>query len=103
MHIGSRAANRYAQTRLQQHEDRRGGPGLRRTGHGIKRGAISAPATEATKEFREPLELKMEASLKHALQEAQGVACEPILSQTKGDKGIVVRPHRSVVIRHRVV
>src|SRR5690606_13352737 len=87
----------------QERERGGGGPGLGSTGHRIGNRPAPAPASESAEEFRQPQQILVARSVKHAGKNLGCVPLQAITAQAQRDERIVVRPHRSIMIRYWVV
>ena len=92
-----------SQTRLQQQKRGAARPGLRRAGDRVERGKRIGPSMEAADQFGETMKLDHLTQVECGHQDAPRVVRQPIAGESRGDDRVVVRPHRSVVVRHRVV
>src|SRR5918992_2453769 len=102
-HLAPDGIDLEAEARLEHHEHAAGRPGLRRAGHRVRRRPLSLAAVEAAVELGEPVELEELAGGEEALEDSQGGVGHAVARQPKGHERIVVRPDRTVVVRHRVV
>ena len=64
---------------------------------------MAARSLEAAKELGQPPQLHLGGGSAHRLEQRGGALLESVVRKSDGDHRIVVRPDRSVVIRHRVV
>src|SRR6478672_8204071 len=92
-----------AERGLDQREGRGAGPGLRRAGDGVERRAAAAAALEATEQFRQPAHLHVSGGVEQAFEHPLDRSLEAVAREPERDQRVVVRPDRSVVIRHRIV
>lgn len=102
-HLALRRSDRQSETGLERHERRAGSPGLRITGHGIPRQPLTMPSHESTEQLRQAMKIEDEADLKESGHDFLNLFLETISRQADGNHGIVVGPHRSIMIRHRVI
>ena len=78
-------------------------PGLRRAGHGIARRAAARAPDEAAKQFRQAALVLAACRREHSFEHDGRLLAQPIAREAERDDGVVVRPYRAVVIRHRIV
>src|SRR4029077_13979054 len=91
------------QARLQEHEDRRGRPGLGSAGDGVESGALPWSSREAAEQFGQPMEIDEGARVEHRLQHLEDFRLESVAREPVSDQGVVVRPDRAVVVGHGIV
>ncbi len=80
-----------------------GRPRLRRAGDRIERRPLARPARKAAEQLGQPVEIDHLAGAEHRLEQPQRQVVEAVAGEAGRDERVVVRPDRSVVIRHRVV
>src|SRR5712664_2801319 len=97
-------AHGHAKASAQQQENRASSPGLRRAGDWIKGGTAGArPLVKSAEQLRQPLEFNIAAHSKERVKEIAGLLLKTVKRKSKADQGIVVRPHRAVVVGHGIV
>src|SRR5262249_28417565 len=60
-------------------------------------------ALEAAEQLRQAMQVEKRAGFVQSPQDAQYALLESVMGQALRDQGVVVRPDRAVVIRHRIV
>ena len=98
-----RGINAQTETRLEQEKHRNRGPRLRTTGNRIQRRTFTGPAREPAEQLGQSMQLKKLAGVEETGKNLQCALLESIGGHPGCDKGIVVRPDRSIVIGHRIV
>src|SRR6266705_6268433 len=97
-----RGINSQTETRLEQEKHRNRGPRLRTTGDRIQRRTFTGPAREPAEQLGQSMQLKKLAGVEETGKNLQCALLESIGGHPGCDKGIVVRPDRSIVVRHRI-
>ena len=91
-----------AEQHPQEEERGRGRPRLGGAGGRVGHGALELLAAEAAEQLREATPEAL-GGRDQPQDDPVGLLGEPVATQPRGDEGVVVRPHRSVVVAHRVV
>ena len=91
-----------AEQHPQEEERGRSRPRLGGAGSRVGHRALELLAAEAAEQFREATPEAL-GGRDQPQDDPVGLLGEPVASQPRGDEGVVVRPHRSVVVAHRVV
>ena len=99
---GARSLNSQTETGLEKQEQGDRGPGLRTTGDRVQRGAFTGAAREPAQQFRQPMQLEKEAGIEETTENLQCAFFESVGGHAGCDERIVVRPDRSIVVRHWV-
>ena len=100
----ARRVDRQPERGLQQQENAARGPRLRRAGDRVERRTLAAPPAEAAEQLRHAVEIEEPAGIEAAPPGSSPTgSLEAVAGEARGDQGVVVRPDRAVVVRHRVV
>src|SRR5690606_11178352 len=64
---------------------------------------LAGAAREAAEEFGKTVEVEEEARIQQRGEDAGSLFVEAVSGEPRRDEGVVVRPDRTIVVRHRVV
>src|SRR5882724_3423252 len=98
-----RRVDLQAEGGFQQRQRRGARPGLRIARDGIERWPASRSTLEAAEQLRQAPQIHVAGGIEHAFEQLLDLGLMAIAGKTERDQGVVMRPDRPVVIRHRIV
>src|SRR5262249_44683080 len=79
------------------------GPRLRGTRNRVKRRALTWVPGETAEQLRQPVQIEVLTRREQAVKDGKRRGVHPVAAQAGRDESIIVRPDRTIVVRHRVV